>query len=448
MHNRRLGRVAFILFLLGLGSETKTYIYGCLAFSEFVVFVAAPILLLKQYAQFRKCGLLQPIGMIIGLMIAMLVSSWINDTPIPFVIKSFAVMYGVLSYYIVLSHLLKANPKGLGWFFVGYALSCFITIFAFNPQAIVSVDGSGFIGDAEADDIINGPLFWVQKLKAIWQIPIMGWYLQTPLAYSMTVPIAYTIFLMFTTISGRSASLSALFGVALMFLGRRSRRSMRTVSRHFFLVVFSGLVVALAYKAVYGYAAGNGILGTDAQTKYEGQTKAGHGLLAMLMSGRKEFFMAIPAALDNPIWGYGPHAEDKNEYALRFLFKYGDDLDVAKYQAAVQIARQVGFRMLIPSHSHIMGAWVHYGIFGLIFYCWLLFVIYRHLRKYVHVIPQWYGYFSIWIGVYLWHIFFSSPGSRVMLGMFIATLFVAKAVGDGRVQLPYELEMEARKHDR
>lgn len=437
---------SFLLFLLGLGSETKTYFYGCLAFSEIAVFLIAPLIFLTKFKDFRHAGLLTPIGMILGMMCSMIVSSVANQTAYPFVIKSVAVMYGVLAYYIVFSNFLKDNPNGLGWIFVGMAISSIITIFVFNPQAIITEEGSGYIGSVEADEIINGPLFWIQRIKAFGQLPIMGWYLQTPLAYSLIVPILFTAFALVTTVSGRSAALSVLIGGALIAIGRKKRGSMMAVGKHIFVIGAVFLIVILAYKAVYKYTASSGLLGGDAQSKYENQTKTGEGILQLLMSGRKEFFVSIPAALKRPFLGYGPHAEDTEGFLAEFLSKYGSYDDYLSYQARAYHAIINGYRAEIPTHSHIMGAWIHYGGFGLIFYLWLLWTIYKQLRHYMSAIPQWFGYFAVYIGSYLWHIFFSPVGSRIMLGLFFSTLYVAKAVGDRRLQLPCDVETEAEKY--
>ncbi len=434
------------LFLIGLGSETKTYFYGCLAFSEIVVFLIAPFILFAKYKDLRRGGLLLPIKMIIGLMAALFVSSLVNKTAYPFVLKSFALIYGILSYCVVFSNLLRKNPKGLGWIFVGMAISSVITIVAFNPQAIVSEEGSGYIGDAETADVIHGPLFWIQRIKAFGQIPIMGWYLQTPLAYSLVTPFVFVVFALLTTASGRSASLSVLIGGALMAIGRKKRKTMRSIGRHIFTIALLGVAIVFSYKVVYKYAASSGFLGIDAQSKYENQTKTGEGILQLLMSGRKEFFVAIPAAFNRPILGYGPHAEDTEGYYARFVAKYGAEEDYLVYQAQAYHAAARGYRVEIPTHSHIMGAWVHYGVFGLIFYVWLLWTIYKQLRYYMDAIPQWFGYFAVVIGSYLWHIFFSPVGNRMMLGLFFATLFIAKAVGTGKIRLPMDVAFEAERY--
>ena len=64
------------------------------------------------------------------------------------------------------------------------------------------------------------------------------------------------------------------------------------------------------------------ILSEEALRKYEMQTKEGEGIVNLVVSGRMESFVAIPACFDNPIWGYGPWAIDMDGYYENFLQKY------------------------------------------------------------------------------------------------------------------------------
>lgn len=440
--------VSFLLFLLGVFCETKVYFYGCIALSEFVVFVCAPLILFKHYYRMRREGFLPFVVMMSGVIVSMLISSAWNHTPFPYVVKLFAVFYGILAYYICFYELLRRNLKGLGWFFLGAAISSVITIYAFNPQAVVSESGFGYIGEADTYDVVHGPLFWISRLKSFGQIPIMGAYLQTPLSYSILAPFAFVSFSLISTVSGRSAALATLLGAVIILVGRKRRQTMRKISRHFLSFIFIGLIGLVIFKALYSYTASTGMLGEEARSKYEKQTSRGSGILKLLISGRKEFFIAIPAALYKPIMGYGPRAEDTGGYAERFLLKYGDEVDMRMYNAGRLRSLQTGWAMEIPTHSHIMAAWVWCGLFGLIFFLWWIYLIYQHLRYYIAAIPQWYGYFALAIPAFLWHFFFSPITIRWALGLFAACLFFARSVGKGCMRLPIDMALEAERYDK
>lgn len=436
-----------LLFMLGLGSLTQIYFLGCVSLSELVIFVIAPILYLKKYRIFRYMEFSHFINMLIGLIIALMVSSWYNNTAYPFVVKAFASIYSVLTYFIVVSYLLKDNFNGLRWLLIGIFVSSVITIVAFNPTAQVSESGFSYVGETETRDILEGQLFWSDKMRQLLQLVVGGFYYQCPLFISVLSPIIFIAVVVATTVSGRASSVAFIISGVMMLIGRKKRKSMGTIGRYFFLYIFIGISLLFLIKHGYVYAARNGHLGFEAKAKYETQSRKGDDLLTMLMSGRTGFFTAIPAALSRPLVGYGPYAEDVEGYAGRFIMKYGDEQEIASYLISEKKARVVGYMRQIPTHSYIMGAWVHYGLFGLIFYLWILYLLYQHIKKYAAAIPQWYGYLCMLIPYYLWHIFFSPFGQRWQFALFMACIFYARAVGKGLILLPYSMEIQAQKFD-
>jgi hypothetical protein len=103
--------------------------------------------------------------------------------------------------------------------------------------------------------------------------------------------------------------------------------------------------------------------------------------------------------------------------------------------------------VFIPEHSHLVIYWLHCGIFGLLFYLYVLRLIFRYFRYYVSAIPQLFGYFTLVIPALLWDIFFTPLTNRVGTGVAIAAMLVAKAISEGRVSLRLEFEKEAQHYD-
>ena len=436
-----------LLFLLGLGSATKIFFFGALALSELVIFLIVPLLFLKQFKRMRREGFLTFVYMLGLIVIGMLVSAAWNHTPFPYVFKLVAVFYGYFSYYLVFYNFLHDNFKGIGWFFVGVAISEVITIWSLNLTAEVSSVGYGVVSKVEAEQVINGPLFWIGTIRRFGQLPMVMEYLKTPLAYSLSFPLLFVGFALVTSISGRAQSMCVLVGWAMILLGRKSRKFMRMIGHHTRAFLIVGMLVLIAYKFTYSYAARSGWLSSDAQTKYEHQTEQGTGALAMLMSGRTEFFIALMAIKDHPIIGFGPAAEDQYGYTEKFLTKYGTYEDIQQYYFMWQYMMYHGARPMIPTHSYLMAGWVWCGLPGAIFFVWMLIVLYKHIKYYLDAIPQWYGYFALTIPSMVWSIFFNPFGARWNIGLLMACIYFARAVGSGKMILPYDLEMEARRHD-
>jgi hypothetical protein len=117
--------------------------------------------------------------------------------------------------------------------------------------------------------------------------------------------------------------------------------------------------VGLVVVGLYSAAASQGLLGPDAQAKYEHQA----GALGAILGGRPEPLASTQAILDSPVLGHGSWARDPTYAAL-----------------LVERQRALGYEVtpeyvgadLIPTHSYLLGAWVWAGFLGALF--WLSIV--------------------------------------------------------------------------
>ena len=128
---------------------------------------------------------------------------------------------------------------------------------------------------------------------------------------------------------------------------------------------------------------------------------------------------------------------------IEFILKYGtpEDWEVL----AKQDPDKVG---LIAGHSYMESFWVSYGIFGLIFWLYVLFVFVRYLRQDCWVMPQWYMWLAASIPGYCWGIFFSPWSDRVGGILFVVACLMTRAVRKGRQPLPMKMIREIEKSER
>jgi len=77
----------------------------------------------------------------------------------------------------------------------------------------------------------------------------------------------------------------------------------------------------------------------------------------------------------------------------------------------------------------------------------VLWLIFKVVKIGLSAIPQWYGYFALKIPSFLWAIFFSPYSGRIGTMTFVVCLLFAKAVAEKKLMLPYEMEVEALRHD-
>lgn len=439
----------FLFFLIGLGALTQIRIGGSIGISELVFFVVAPFIFINDISVLRRDGFMPVISLAIMAMVGCFVSCIVNGSPFPNAIRGLAECYSIFAAIVVYHRLLRNNIDCYKWVLLGFASSEIVNIFAFHKGTDVF-----FAGGVGADEkiirerIMAGPLFWMQKIGAFLTLPVTGWYLSTPFCYCVIAPLIMSAFTLATTSSGRSAFLISLLGVVIIFIGGKKLSKMRLIQKHILASIFGLMIFAFAVKSGYKFLAENGYLNEKARQKYEDQTKGGTGLISMIVGGRSVVFASLYACLERPIWGYGPWAVDSDGLYAEFLYKYGNEEEYKEYEANYAYSMQIGKPSLIPGHSHIFGFWVSYGILALPFWVYVYFLIFRHLRKNMAVIPQLYGYFALAIAGNLWHILFSPYGSRMGVPLMIVLMLFADAVRKGQVLLPTEMQMEIMKMQR
>lgn len=205
-----------------------------------------------------------------------------------------------------------------------------------------------------------------------------------------------------------------------------SRRQTREGSRMKVgtVVVFgASIVVGLAgISWAYQYAAKSGILGKNAEDKYELEASGKYGVL---LGGRTELLVSIPAVYDSPILGHGSWAKDRIYYIgeVRALSLMG-------YKGAVDLSREELIDGLIPAHSYLLQAWVYGGIVGALFWVWIYVLVVRSIMRVYPATVLLLPLASFMAFSLFWDILFSPYGAttRIIMPYYIATLMTCVAM--------------------
>ena len=432
-------------FLFGLGSQLQL-LGVSLSFSELFVFAVTPFLALQEYPHIRRDGLAAFFWLAILLDVWCVLSGYVNHTPFPLLIRGLAVT-SLFPCVIVVGHwMLRRNMYGLRWYFIGTAISATLCLFVFRQSVEVSMLAGGVQDKNTTEMIMGGPLFWIRRLFPFLSIPNKGWYLECPLAYSVFAPLFMAGFALLTTTSGRSASLGAAGAALLVLWGGKRERTMKRVSRNFWVFVLLGAFGVVLFKEGYSFAASHDFLGEEARTKYELQTRGGTSIGKLILGGRGDSLGGLLACVDRPIIGYGPWAEDKWGYNMEFLRRFGEPEDYDDYVRMQSVKERDGRYPLFMGHSYITQFWLWYGMFGLLIWLYVLFVLVRYLKQDCWAVPQWYMWLAAGVPAYCWAVFFSPfGGDRIMNIMFVVACLLARAVRKGRMMLPFDMQMEILK---
>lgn len=174
----------------------------------------------------------------------------------------------------------------------------------------------------------------------------------------------------------------------------------RTWPRRVLLIGMVLAIVSVVVFQMYDYLAGSGLLGEVAQKNYILQTSGEYGLL---LGGRSEVLVSSRAILDSPFLGHGSWAKD---------YQYSSLLNELRQQAGY-ISGVEDEEGLIPAHSHLFGAWVEAGLFGAVFWMWILSLPTRVLIRSPGMMDYLTPLMAFVAILLIWDIFFSPYGAKL-----------------------------------
>lgn len=388
--------MAFFAFLLGLGTFLAFNLGAYAYYSEIVVLLAAPFALGRIPAS-RRC-LMTLAKLMAAWLVFALITDFYRGSQGADMMKGAGRIIVLFAAVLVFRACIFTSVNRLyaaRWYLFGASISAGLSVFIFPAGAMAALIEEGRVFEKDWEH------FYVYfaypcLLLAIAIVPkYAGRWVQRSFLGSAGVTIMY--------LGSRSLGAICLLTAMLIRFGtdRPKKLSLRPI-----------LAIAISLPLVYCtyvYSARNGYLGEKAQMKYLAQSGYEGGVL---IAGRLDTVAGLYAVKDSPIIGHGSWALDTNGYMYSALSDFGDSMT---YEGTVYI----------PSHSHIVGAWVDHGIAGFccwLYVLWLIWIVFRQVGVAGDMSPL---VLFLCIGM-TWDIFFSPQGNRVFEGVVLA-MFVAIA---------------------
>lgn len=417
---------AWWLFLIGLFSQTQLRLGAKIGISELFCCLIAPFLFLSKYAEFKRDKVTLYFWLLIFWIFGAILSDCINGSFAAQVIRGFSVPVTVFSVSVCIYYNLRKNANGFKWLLFGIACSSVLSIFVFQRGRAGDLAASGDVS-AAIDSVLNYKLFWASMLTTWLTLPLFFAYQKIPRILVVVIMLGLAFFNL--TIGGRSMFLIAVFSIVLILYGGNTIEKMRRMKKVFPILIIVFLCVGLTVKVVYQYAVKEGYMGEAEIGKYEQQTQKGTGVFALLMSGRSDFFIGLMAALDKPLIGQGSQALDYYGYSEKFLEKYGTEEEILRHIKYKNFVK--GAVTPILAHSHIICYWMWHGVTALLFWLYVFYLSVITLKKRMHYIPEWFGYFAVTLPAFFWDYFFSPFGLRVSsCALYCAFLYLVKIEND------------------
>ncbi len=416
-------RACWHMFFLGLFVRTQVHLIGYIGLSELVIVFAAPFLFLRNHGAMKRDGMMPIMNLAVMAILGCVLSSLINGSSFANFMRGFAQTYVTWAALVVGYHLLKQNLLSYRWFLLGGFLSGLLSIYIMQGAA-VTMGGVDRTGGEAIEAVTSSVLFFTGRILPAINLPLTMFYCQCPYLYAVVAPIACAILsLWMSDGSGRGGFVVSILSAVLLFLAGRRGKNLRMIKKQIWVLFMIGLFLLSGVKSVYSWAASSGRLGENAERKYHDQTQRGSDALSLLISGRTDFFVGLYACLQKPIVGYGPWPIDKYGYRAYFLMKYGTDDEIKNvYEFADWYAMKT-----IPAHSHLVGYWLEYGILGLPFWLYVLWLMLRYFLRDMDKVPAFFGWLALAVPGTTWAIFFAPYASRVGIPLIIVVLVLIRA---------------------
>jgi len=390
-------RKKILLFLVGAFSLTQIKMIGYIGISELIMVLVGPFVLVKYWPGLKKDGFL-PFLMLTGLWVfSAVISDWYRNTQLNDSLRGVASPIVVFFVTCCLYALLRDDIKNFKWAVVGLAVTMVLSTYVVPSGTVVSYAETYGLDIAEV----------AQEKKLASMAVFNSILLTVPVLFFLSLPgtslIIIVVMAGYSLIQGgRSAFLCYLLSAVILFVGGRTRKQINRVSKKILSLAFAVLCTAFVAKEVYEMAVIRGVMGDEELKKYEQQVKSKIGLL----SGRSQIISVFYAVCDSPVLGHGSWALDLKGYEIRAMEWLEDDEALERYYKIGRVGH-------IKGHAHIWQAYTWHGIFGAVFWVYVLAVIWRTLSKRLGVVPEAFAYLALSIPALLWAIFFSPFSDRV-----------------------------------
>jgi hypothetical protein len=392
---------------------------GRLLITELILLAALPFLLLQRGRMLSAPMPRTFLVLALLWLLAQVVTDLYRGTPFVDYSRGWAKIAFTTTNFMAIYLLVYGSRQRLILFALGIVFGVYLT-FLLNPSELARSQPWKFA--------IGPATITLASVLVIWR-PIARAYLLPGLA--IAVLAAVSLYVGARSLAGVTI-VTAIYIMLQQVLARRASVPVRFSPWRSLLFLLFGLAVTSAFVNLYEVVATQGVLGDLAREKFDRQSS---GTFGILLGGRTEIFVSSRAIMDSPLLGHGSWAKDPQYSELLLeLEDLGYDIN---YQASES--------ELIPTHSHLFGAWVEAGIVGAVVWSWVLFLALRVMSN-LFLVREPLAPLITFIGFLLiWDVLFSPFGfdRRILMPYNIVVLMFAWETL--RASVPEEALMRFRK---
>lgn len=399
----------FFPFLFGIISSQKMNVGGELYVGEVLAF----FYIVMKFGNFTLMKFERRLlGFVFIWFFAQLVSDLINETQFLDALKGTLapLVFGCTT--ICLLDYFKSNISRLPAFLLGIACGELIRLQFFPTEYYLFNPWKWGLGGA------------VLSVFVIW----FSFYLKRKSIFMLFGALA-VFFVISLRFDGRSMAAFPLFAaIAYTFFGTgKQLRAMRFFTGSWGVVRLLGILLPLLLLLNMGASAlfsSSFILSRVSKESAEKYSTQAAGAYGLLLGARSEILISTRAFLDKPLLGHGSWAKDKAGY----LTNFEGERNRLGYESLPDDT-ELDSNSLITAHSVLMGTLVWAGIFGGMFW---IFILYSMTKQFLASMRQLPFYYYVGMVGLTWNILFSPLGASlrwstaVFLGAFWAYVYVKR----------------------
>lgn len=389
-----------LIFIIGVLSVIKIRVLGTFAVSEVLALCFLPFMPVAECVRNRK--LLMFVIMAFLWLVGLVIADIVNESSIENSMKgAFSIIFLIGSIPFVY-WLLNDDIRRILYFWSGVAVSSVLLLY-FPVGYINNTDNLDYfrIYNILPLALASGGILYYKGYKYSSYILCLGFgvfaLFQESRHIFLLMNIAVVLAFVYNILHGKLQGHSGRYN--LRFLGGA--------------LLLTGIVIGLS-AGIYSGLASRGYMGERARAKYELQSSSNIGLL----SGRRDFLISLYAGWCNPWIGYGSYAEDEYDFTAKVINSIEEPEEAPRYMSGWPSSK------LIRTHSHILGAWVHGGILGLLFWIYVLMTIALFVRKGIVSSGRLYFFYVLLTAFMVWDILFSPFANRMQFVVYFVSILI------------------------
>lgn len=394
-------------FIVGFIVAQKIVIFGEIYIGELLALFCTTLFFL-QIKLNRNSAIILCLGLLWSF--TQLISDFINNTPLIDSLKGVLAPFVFVLTLIFFFQLFKKNIKVIPYFLLGEILGELANLILF-PTAFY----------------LHNP--WKWGVGSVFLGLFVVWFSFLRKDAGGYLLIFFLVIFMIVTLNFDARGMAIFPIVSYLLYAKfynknvkyekkiiRKRILLVIVLIPFSLVLFNSLASTLFTSQTF-----LSTLSPESAKKYQVQASGAYGLL---LGGRSELLVSAKAISDKPLLGHGSWAKDRIGYASEYSF--------LKQKLGYSLEEDGGLEFsesgkLIPAHSFIFGAFLWAGIFGFVFWCYIIFDVLVTFIRNMRRLPF---YFFMGTITFFWSVFFSPFGalSRWSTAIFMAFFYAYNEV--------------------